>query len=111
MPEWIESQKNQHFPPQTLANIYFDTADKRLRQNDIGLRIRGYDGRYEMTVKTGGKVVGGLHQRPEYNVDIDSDQLDLARFPQDIWPEGWAVDLLQAELQPLFRTDFTRESG
>ncbi len=109
MPEWIESQKNQHFPPQTLANIYFDTADKRLRQNDIGLRIRGYDGRYEMTVKTGGKVVGGLHQRPEYNVDIDSDQLDLARFPQDIWPEGWAVDLLQAELQPLFRTDFTRE--
>lgn len=109
LPEWIESQKNQHFPPQTLANIYFDTADKRLRQNDIGLRIRGYDGRYEMTVKTGGKVVGGLHQRPEYNVDIDSDQLDLARFPQDIWPEGWAVDLLQAELQPLLRTDFTRE--
>lgn len=52
LPEWIESQKNQHFPPQTLANIYFDTADKRLRQNDIGLRIRGYDGRYEMTVKT-----------------------------------------------------------
>lgn len=80
-----------------------------MRQNDIGLRIRGYDGRYEMTVKTGGKVVGGLHQRPECNVDIDSDQLDLARFPQDIWPEGWAVDLLQAELQPLFRTDFTRE--
>lgn len=109
LPERITSWQSQHFAPQTLTNIYFETADNRLRQHDIGLRIRGYDGRYEMTVKTGGKVVGGLHQRPEYNVDLDSDKLDLARFPADIWPEGWVVDALQDELQPLFRTDFTRE--
>lgn len=109
LPERLTSWQNQHSAPQTLTNIYFETADKRLRQHDIGLRTRGYDGRYEMTVKTGGKVVGGLHQRPEYNVDIDSDQLDLARFPADIWPEGWVIETLQAELQPLFRTDFTRE--
>lgn len=109
LPERLTSWQSQHSAPQTLANIYFETADNRLRQHDIGLRIRGYDGRYEMTVKSGGKVVGGLHQRPEYNVDIDSDKLDLARFPADIWPEGWSVEALQAELQPLFRTDFTRE--
>lgn len=109
LPAQIASWQSQHSAPQTLTNIYFETADNRLRQHDIGLRIRGYDGRYEMTVKTGGKVVGGLHQRPEYNVDIDSDELDLARFPADIWPEGWDVKALQAELQPLFRTDFTRE--
>ncbi|OVZ90799.1 inorganic triphosphatase [Yersinia alsatica] len=109
LPERITSWQSQHSAPQTLTNIYFETADNRLRQNDIGLRIRGYDGRYEMTVKTGGKVVGGLHQRPEYNVDIDSDKLDLARFPADIWPEGWDIEALQAELHPLFRTDFTRE--
>ncbi|WP_050318951.1 inorganic triphosphatase [Yersinia alsatica] len=109
LPERITSWQSQHSAPQTLTNIYFETADNRLRQNDIGLRIRGYDGRYEMTVKTGGKVVGGLHQRPEYNVDIDSDKLDLARFPTDIWPEGWDIEALQAELHPLFRTDFTRE--
>lgn len=109
LPERITSWQSQHSAPQTLTNIYFETADNRLRQNDIGLRIRGYDGRYEMTVKTGGKVVGGLHQRPEYNVDIDSDKLELARFPADIWPEGWDIEALQAELHPLFRTDFTRE--
>lgn len=109
LPERLTSWQSQHSAPQTLTNIYFETADNRLRQHDIGLRIRGYDGRYEMTVKSGGKVVGGLHQRPEYNVDIDSDKLDLARFPADIWPEGWSVEALQAELQPLFRTDFTRE--
>ncbi|MEY4474618.1 MAG: hypothetical protein RL248_385 [Pseudomonadota bacterium] len=109
LPERLASWQCEHFAAQTLTNFYFETADNRLRQHDIGLRIRGYDGRYEMTVKTAGKVVGGLHKRAEYNIDIDSDQLDLARLPADIWPEGWAVEALQAELQPLFRTDFTRE--
>ncbi|AJJ10155.1 CYTH domain protein [Yersinia rohdei] len=109
LPAQVAAWQSQHSAPQNLTNIYFETADNRLRQHDIGLRIRGYDGRYEMTVKTGGKVVGGVHQRPEYNVDIDSDKLDLARFPADIWPEGWNIAALQTELQPLFRTDFTRE--
>lgn len=109
LPERLTSWPSQHYAPQTLTNIYFETADNRLRQHDMGLRIRGYDGRYEMTMKTGGKVVGGLHQRPEYNVDIDSDKLDLARFPTDIWPEGWDIAELQTALIPLFRTDFTRE--
>jgi triphosphatase len=109
LPERLTSWPSQHYAPQTLTNIYFETADNRLRQHDMGLRIRGYDGRYEMTIKTGGKVVGGLHQRPEYNVDIDSDKLDLARFPTDIWPEGWDIAELQTALTPLFRTDFTRE--
>jgi triphosphatase len=31
----------------------------------MGLRIRGEKGRYEMTMKIAGRVVGGLHQRPE----------------------------------------------
>lgn len=109
LPERLTSWPSQHYAPQTLTNIYFETADNRLRQHDMGLRIRGYDGRYEMTMKTGGKVVGGLHQRPEYNVDIDSDKLDLARFPTNIWPEGWDIAELQTALTPLFRTDFTRE--
>ncbi|AVX40303.1 inorganic triphosphatase [Yersinia enterocolitica] len=109
LPERLTSWPSQHYAPQTLTNIYFETADNRLRQHDMGLRIRGYDGRYEMTMKTGGKIVGGLHQRPEYNVDIDSDKLDLARFPTDIWPEGWDIAELQTALTPLFRTDFTRE--
>nr|WP_254624832.1 CYTH domain-containing protein [Dickeya solani] len=38
-----------------LANIYYETADAYLRQHGIGLRIRGENGRYEMTVKTAGK--------------------------------------------------------
>ncbi|ARD17876.1 inorganic triphosphatase [Edwardsiella piscicida] len=99
----------QHTPAQTLSNIYYETASQTLRRHDMGLRIRGCDGAYEMTLKTAGSDVGGLHQRPEYNVALDAPQLDLRRFPAQAWPEGCDVDALQTALQPLFSTDFQRE--
>ena len=43
-----------------LANTYYDTDDKLLRQHDIGMRTRSTDGIWEQTIKTAGKVVGGL---------------------------------------------------
>ncbi|WP_274873785.1 inorganic triphosphatase, partial [Serratia marcescens] len=84
--------------PQKLTNIYFETADNFLRSHDMGLRIRGFDDRYEMTIKTAGKVVGGLHQRPEYNVAIAEPQLALAQFPADIWPQDCDIAALQQAL-------------
>lgn len=68
----ISTLSPQHSAPRKLTNIYFDTAQRQLRQWDMGLRIRGCDGRYEMTMKTAGQVISGLHQRPEFNVEIDS---------------------------------------
>nr|WP_274921704.1 CYTH domain-containing protein [Providencia sp. G1(2023)] len=62
-----------------------------------------------MTIKTAGQAIGGLHQRPEFNVDIDSPELNLAAFPTEIWPEGTDVAQLQSELSILFSTNFTRE--
>jgi len=109
LPEQLAAWPHQHAAPQRLTNIYFETADQYLRAHDAGLRIRGFDGQYEMTIKTAGRVIGGLHQRPEYNVPLATDSLDLAAFPADIWPEGCDVVALQAALNPLFRTDFDRE--
>lgn len=80
LPQWLAARPHQHSAPQKLTNIYFETADNVLRRHDMGLRIRGFDDRYEMTIKTAGKVVGGLHQRPEYNVAIAEPQLALAQF-------------------------------
>lgn len=101
---------HQHTAPQKLTNIYYETADNFLRRHDIGLRIRGCNQQYEMTIKTAGRVVGGVHQRPEYNVAIASPELALAEFPADIWPQGCDIGALQQALQPLFRTDFVRET-
>jgi len=92
-----------------LGNTYFDTPDNWLRKHDIGLRIRRYDDVFVQTVKTAGRVVAGLHQRPEYNAEHSSNTPDLTLHPEDIWPEGKALDTLQTELTPLFSTNFARE--
>ena len=91
-----------------LANIYFDTPDKKLRKWDMGLRIRVNDQHIEQTIKTAGQVIGGLHQRPEYNVDITQRTPQLDLFPQQIWPEDCDVSELQKDIKPLFSTDFSR---
>lgn len=99
----------EHSAPRQLLNIYYETPDKQLRQHGMGLRIRGDNGHYEMTIKIAGRTVGGLHQRPEYNIALEKPELDLARFPADIWPEGLTPQAMQAAAQPLFSTDFHRE--
>ncbi|NKI75120.1 inorganic triphosphatase [Dickeya sp. CFBP 2040] len=101
---------SNHLHTHQLANSYYETADGYLRQHGIGLRIRGENGRYEMTVKTAGKVVGGLHQHPEYNVELPGPHLNLHLLPAEIWPEGCDIEALAQALQPLFSTDFQREA-
>lgn len=116
LPEYKDSliqALNNRFPHSIrddaqLSNGYFDTPDMQLRHWDMGLRVRGRNGKREQTIKTAGKVVGGIHTRPEYNVDIDADIPDLSLFPADIWPEGAALEATQARLACIFNTDFRR---
>lgn len=75
----------------------------------MGLRIRGFGDRYEMTLKTAGQTVGGLHQRPEYNVPLTQPELDIQRLPGEIWPAGTDVAALQQQLNVLFSSHFVRE--
>ena len=101
---------HQHHAARALSNIYFETDDNQLRRWDMGLRIRGVDGQHEMTLKTAGNTLGGLHQRAEYNVDLPAAELDIARLPKEVWPQGTDIAALQQRLQPLFSTHFQRET-
>lgn len=92
-----------------LTNSYFDNNNLALRKMDIGLRIRAVAQEYEQTVKTAGKVIGCLHQRPEYNVALENNRLDLLLFPEHIWPEHTDVVKLQQSLQVIFNTNFSRQ--
>lgn len=92
-----------------LGNTYFDSPDNWLRQHDIGLRIRRFDDVFVQTVKTAGRVVAGLHQRPEYNAEHHCNEPDLSLHPADIWPAERDVATLQSELVALFSTNFNRE--
>lgn len=105
----INTFSGEHHEPVQLLNIYYETPDNWLRRHDMGLRVRGASGRYEMTMKIAGRVVGGLHQRPEYNIDISKPELELERFPAKVWPEGELPSTLAEQVQPLFSTDFWRE--
>ena len=96
------------FQEKRLANCYFDTADLNLRKHDMGLRVRRCNEHIEQTIKTAGQVVGGLHSRPEYNVDIESNFPILTLFPNEIWQKDQSVSTIQNELVTLFSTDFIR---
>ncbi len=107
--EKIAQEKVLQHSCRELGNTYFDTPDNWLRQHDIGLRIRRFDDVYVQTVKTAGRVVAGLHQRPEYNAEHTGNEPELTLHPTDIWPSGKDIETLQNELIPLFSTNFTRE--
>ncbi|WP_413736919.1 inorganic triphosphatase [Sodalis sp. RH21] len=107
--ERVSATGGVHSPAQHLVNIYFDTAGLDLRRHGVGLRVRGNNGGYEMTAKTAGKVVAGLHQHPEYNIPLPGPELDIALLPAEVWPEGVSAAALQSRLEPLFRTDYQRE--
>jgi triphosphatase len=93
-----------------LTNGYFDTDDLQLRRWDMGLRVRGFDNQLEQTIKTAGRVVGGIHSRPEYNVNIDQKIPILSRFPNKIWPVGYNIDNISASLGCIFETNFNRQT-
>ncbi|EDQ00332.1 CYTH domain-containing protein [Shewanella benthica] len=93
-----------------LSNAYFDTPDLQLRRWDMGLRVRGCNGKREQTIKTAGTVIGGIHSRPEYNIDIDINEPKLNLFPKNIWPNTANIAAVQSRLACLFDTDFERRT-
>lgn len=74
----------------------------------MGLRIRQRGEHLEQTIKLAGQVLGGMHQRPEYNRVIAQPVPDLTLFEEDIWPDDFPLFDIQRELKEIFRTDFTR---
>lgn len=91
-----------------LLNDYYDTADHFFQQHKIGMRVRGANGRYEQTVKTSGQVSGGLHQRLEFNVDLQKPEPDLTLFNDVKWPDGHKAEQLNSQLEKQFGTYFNR---
>ena len=58
-----------------LGNTYFDYPDHFLAKQKMGLRVRQKNNDFTLTLKTDGKVVGGLHSRPEYNLSIPNNSV------------------------------------
>ncbi|MEW9798452.1 CYTH domain-containing protein [Alteromonas sp. CYL-A6] len=91
-----------------LRNDYYDTPQHDFQQHKIGFRVRGNNGAFEQTLKTNGKIRGGLHSREEYNVSLSAPEPDLTLFDASVWPEGLSADKLNGQLEQQFSTHFTR---
>ena len=74
--QWLAMQRVLDESETALGNTYFDTPEQYFAQNQMGFRVRVKNHRYEMTLKTKGEIVGGLHIRPEYNLPLENEKPD-----------------------------------
>ena len=73
------------------------------------MRTRCCDNQCEQT-QPAGEVVGGLHQRPEYNLPLEGGRPDLMAFDATIWLHGMQVNAIADNLYPIFSTNFIRRT-
>ncbi|MDH2916077.1 MAG: CHAD domain-containing protein [Gallionella sp.] len=90
---------------QKLYSIYYDTPDLKLRRQAMALRLRRNGKQWIQTLKGGGQVSAGLHQRNEWESPVSSEQLDfeVLKACGGKLPHG-----VRNHLQPVFVTDFAR---
>ena len=92
-----------------LYNIYYDTPKLALQKSGMALRLRRTGRQWLQTLKGGGSVKGGLHQRNEWEMPVSGPALDFS-LPETVeWGEHLPQSL-RKKLQPVFVTDFSRSS-
>jgi len=98
--------------PRTMAllNVYYDTPDLSLHKRRIALRLRQVrnSSRWIQTLKTEGRAVGGMHERPEWETDTTEGVLCLDALPDKELRRYFADPGLRASLQPVFSMEFKR---
>jgi inorganic triphosphatase YgiF len=92
-----------------LYNIYYDTPKLELHQSAMALRLRRAGGQWLQTLKGGGSVKAGMHQRNEWEIPVSRAVLDFSPSQTVDW-EAHLPLRLRKKLQPIFVTDFSRTS-
>ncbi len=102
---FLRSLSSSRALTQKLYSIYYDTADLELRQHAMALRLRRVGKQWLQTLKGGGQVSAGLHQRNEWEMPVLSEQLDFDALKAS---GGELPHGVRNRLQPVFVTDFSR---
>ena len=106
--QWLAMQRVLGESETALGNTYFDTPEQYFSLNQMGFRVRSKNQHYEMTLKTKGEIVGGLHIRPEYNLPLENEKPDFKRLISHFNLQIEQAEQISANLQPTFSTDFLR---
>ena len=91
-----------------LTSIYFDTDDFVLKNQSIALRVRRSGRKWIQTVKGGGSVQAGLHQRDEWEAPVAHGTPDFSKLTDPALIRLFAADELRQRLHPIFVTEFRR---
>lgn len=88
-----------------LYSVYYDTPALDLHRHAMALRLRRVGRQWLQTLKGGGGVQAGLHQRNEWEMPVTGEALDFAALQAagGKLPKG-----VRKQLQPVFVTDFSR---
>ncbi len=91
-----------------LYSVYYDTPELYLHKHAMALRLRRVGRQWLQTLKGGGAVQAGLHQRNEWESAVTGEALDFSALEA-----CGAMHLpkhVRKELQAVFVTDFSRTS-
>ena len=90
-----------------LQSRYFDTRQHLLRNAGVALRVRRLENGYEQTIKvpTAGPV--GMLTFEEWDVPLESDELDLTKFDKAVIAH-FNPRRRKLTLQPIFTTEINR---
>ena len=103
---FFRSLSGERAKNQKLYSVYFDTPDLQLHHDRMALRLRRVGTQWIQTLKGGGGVQAGLHQRNEWETPVASEHLDFSAL-ENIGATHLSPGL-HKEIQPLFVTDFSR---
>jgi len=93
-----------------LISIYYDTPKFDLYAAGIALRLRRGSAGWTQTVKWGGYVLGGLHQRGEFETPVPAQELNFAVLKPPELAAVFAPASVRKRLKPVFLTEFDRIS-
>ncbi len=104
-------KKHQVTRPTTrrLHNIYYDTPKLELHRSAMALRLRRVGRQWLQTLKGGGSVKAGMHQRDEWEMPVRRAALDFSSAQTAEW-KAYLPLRLRKKLLPVFTTDFSRNS-
>lgn len=95
---------------QKLYSVYYDTPNFDLKQHGVALRLRCIGKRWVQTIKGGGSVTAGLHQRDEWEAPVLKAQPDFTKITNPALIKLFSATDLRERLHPVFTTEFTRNT-
>ncbi|WP_448581099.1 CYTH and CHAD domain-containing protein [Thermaurantiacus sp.] len=95
--------------PAMLTTRYLDTADGRLAQAGVALRLRSMAGTHLLSVKSARTTVGGFQQAREIEVPLPGARVELATLPERALAAELAALSGSAALAPRFETRVRRK--